>query len=415
MDSGSPPASPDPTLAADQQIRVNQATIDQLTNANRANQVGPTGSQTWTKDPTTGQWTQTTTLDPAIQQQLQQQIINTDIGLGTQGNAMARLLNSNYAGGQLDMSGLPQGYGGTSLPRSPLVTGLDTGTLPGLQTGVASADPLTQLDKSKVGDIQNAVAGAGGTQGYLDQAQQAVYGQMASRLDPQFNQAEEVMKSQLADQGIPQNSEAWNRAMDDFHRQKTDAYQSANNAAVGAGNALQNQLFGQRVTAGQFGNSAQAQAFEQALGSGQFTNSALGQLFQQGLASGQFGNAAQNQAFQQLLAKAGFTNSAIGQDFSQALQQGQFGNQSRQQALNEQITQRQEPINEVNALKGGQVMAPTFGATDQVAGPAGAPNIGQLQNNAYQGQLNAYNAQVGSDNATTGAIGSVIGMALMAF
>jgi hypothetical protein len=412
---GSPPSAPDPTLTADQQIRVNQATIDQLTNANRSNQVGPTGSQTWAKDPATGQWTQTTTLSPQIDQQLQQQIINNDIGLGTQGNAMARLLNSNYAGGQMDLSGLPQGYGGQSLPRSPLVTGLNTGTLPGLQTGVASADPLTALDKSQVGNIQNSVAGAGGTGGYLDQAQNAVYGQMASRLDPQYNQAEEVMKSQLADQGIPQNSEAWNRAMDDFTRQKTDAYQSANNAAVSAGNALQNQLFGQRVTAGQFGNAAQDQAFNQALGSGTFTNSALGQLFQQGLASGTFGNQAQNQAFQQLLAKAGFTNQAVGQDFSQAAQQAQLGNAARQQALGEQVTQRQEPINEVNALKGGQVMAPSFGATDQVAGPAGAPNIGQLQNNAYQGQLNAYNAQVGSDNSTMGTVGSVLGMAMIAF
>jgi hypothetical protein len=356
--SPSAPPAPDPTVAADQQIRVNQASIDQLANANRSNQVGPTGSQTWAKDPQTGQWTQTTALSPQINDQLQQQITNTDIGLGTQGNAMARLLNANYAGGQLNMGGLPQGYGGTNLPRDPMVAGIDTGTLPGLQTGVA---------------------GAGGTQGYLDQAQQAVYGQMASRLDPQWGQSEEVMKSQLADQGIPQNSEAWNRAMDDFARQKTDAYQSASNAAVGAGNALQEQLFGQR------------------------------------LQSGVFGNTAQNQAFQQLLSKAGFTNSAIGQDFAQALQQAQIGNQARQQALQEQITQRQEPINEINALKGGQVMAPTFGATDQVAGPAGAPNIGQLQNNAYQGQLNAYNAQVGSDNATMGTVGSLGAAGIMAY
>lgn len=411
MSKGSAPSAPDPTATADSQIRVNQATIDQLTNANRSNQVGPTGSSTWTKDPQTGQWTQTQTLTPAIQQQLQQQIVNNDLALGTQGNAAARLLNSNYAGSPMNMGALPQGYSGASLPRSPLVTGLDTGSLPGLQTGVKSADPLTQLNMSKVGDIQNGIAGAGDGK-YLDQAQQAVYGQMASRLDPQFNQAEEVMKSQLADQGIPQNSEAWNRAMDDFSRQKNDAYQGANNAAVGAGNALQNQLYGQRLSSGQFGNSAQDQAFNQALQSGQFSNSALGQLFGQGLAAGQFGNSAQNQAFQQLLAKAGFTNSAIGQDFNQAATQANIGNAARQQALNEQVTQRNQPINEVNALKGGQVMAPSFGATDQVAGPAGAPNMGQLVGQNYAGQLNAYNANVGQQNATMGSIGSLLMSAL---
>lgn len=411
MSKGSAPSAPDPNAAADAQIRVNQTTLDQLTNANRSNQVGPTGSQTWTKDPTTGQWTQTTTLDPRINDQLQQQITNNDIGLGTQGNAMARLLYANYAGSPLSLAGLPSQMTAANLPRNTMVEGIDTGILPGLQTGVDSANPLTGLDKSGLPSLQTGIEGAGDGK-YLDQAQNAVYGQMASRLDPQWNNKEEEYKSQLADQGIPQNSEAWNRAMDDFTRQKTDAYQSANNAAVGAGNALQGQLFGQRVTAGQFGNSAQDQAFNQLLSSGQFTNSALGQLFGQNLAGGQFGNQAQNQAFQQLLSKAGFTNSAIGQDFNQALQSGQFGNQARSQAMGELLTQRQEPINEVNMLKGGQVMGPQFGPTDQVAGPAGAPNMGQLFNNQYQGQLNAYNAGVGQQNATTGTIGQLLMSAL---
>jgi hypothetical protein len=351
----SPPSATDPNVAAQAQIGVNQATIDQLQRANNSNQVNPFGSQTWSKDPTSGQWTQSTQYSPQIQQQLEQQVVNTDLGLGTQGNAQQRLANENYLGSSLDLSGLPQGATASALPGNPLVTGIDRSSTPALQTGLSgAADPAA-----------------------LKQAQDATYNQMTSRLDPQWNNAQEQYQSQLVDQGIPQNSEAWNRAMDDFTRQRTDAYQSANNAAVSSGNDLQQQLFGQGATAGQFANTAQ------------------------------------NQAFQQLLSSAGFTNSALGQNFAQADTAAQFQNQARAQSLSDLLMQRNQPLNEVNAVKSGAPMTPQFGQTNQVAGPAGAPNMGSLYGQQYQAGLDQYNAQAGQTNSTIGAVGTIGTIAAM--
>lgn len=355
--SSSPPQSPDPRQTADEQIRVNQASIDQLTNANRYNQSGPTGSSNWTKDPTSGQWTQTQTLDPRIADQLQQQITNTDLRLGAAGNGMQHILNDGTAGTAVNTGALPLGFTGDDLQRGSLVTGIDPSGIPGLHSSAA-----------------------GGDAGSLQKAQDATYRQMTSRLDPQWAQQENDLKQQLSDQGVVAGSDAYNKAMDQFGRSKTDAYSTASNNAIHEGQALEGQMFGE--------NSSNAQ----------------------------LGNSANNQAFQQLLARAGFTNSAQGQDFSQQLQQGQFGNSARQQALAEMLQSRMAPINEVNALEtGAQTMAPQFGNGQSSVTPAGAPNVGQLANDQYQGQLNAYNAQTGQSNATMGTVGSIAGAALMAF
>jgi hypothetical protein len=168
--------------------------------------------------------------------------------------------------------------------------------------------------------------------------------------------------------------------MDQFGRAKTDAYQSANNAAVEQGNNLEQQLFGEHATQGQFANSANSQAF------------------------------------QQLLAQAGFANTAQGQDFSQQMQTAGLDNSARQQALAEMLQSRMAPIAEVNALQSGaQPDMPQFGSGQGNITPAGAPNMGALANDAYQGQLNAYNAQVGQSNSTMGTVGSIAAAALMAF
>lgn len=63
----------------------------------------------------------------------------------------------------------------------------------------------------------------------------AVYKQFASRLDPQWGQREEQMKSQLAAQGLDPGSEAYNNAYGNFSRGRNDAYQSAQNQAQTTG------------------------------------------------------------------------------------------------------------------------------------------------------------------------------------
>lgn len=78
--------------------------------------------------------------------------------------------------------------------------------------------------------------------GNLKDVQNSIYGQQTQYLDPQFQQASDQLKSQLANQGIPQGSQAYNTAMDNLGRQKQQAYSNAQMNAVGAGNQAQAQL-----------------------------------------------------------------------------------------------------------------------------------------------------------------------------
>jgi hypothetical protein len=75
------------------------------------------------------------------------------------------------------------------------------------------------------------------------QAQDAYYKQESSRLDPMFGQREQAMRSQLINQGLDPNSEAFRRQMDDFGRSRNDAYQSAINNSIAGGNQAMLQNF----------------------------------------------------------------------------------------------------------------------------------------------------------------------------
>jgi hypothetical protein len=70
----------------------------------------------------------------------------------------------------------------------------------------------------------------------------AIYKQNASRLDPQWADDLKMLQNRLYGQGIPENSEAWNQAMDQFTRGRTDAYQTArNNSIMGRDQSLATQ------------------------------------------------------------------------------------------------------------------------------------------------------------------------------
>lgn len=78
-----------------------------------------------------------------------------------------------------------------------------------------------------------------------DQAITAAYDQAASRLNPMWDQREERMRTQLLNQGLDAGSEAYDNQMDDFGRQRTDAFQSALNSAIGQGTQAGESIFRQ--------------------------------------------------------------------------------------------------------------------------------------------------------------------------
>jgi Chaperone of endosialidase len=110
----------------------------------------------------------------------------------------------------------------------------------------------------------------------VQNAADAAYAAETQYLGPQWAQAGEQAQSALANQGLNPNSAAYQNAMQQFGAQENQAYQGALNAAVAAGDAEQNTLFGQQLQSGEFANAAQAQAFGQAL-----DNAQLGDATQQ--------------------------------------------------------------------------------------------------------------------------------------
>ena len=84
-----------------------------------------------------------------------------------------------------------------------------------------------------------------------EQAINAAYGQATSRLNPMFDQRQEQLQSQLAQQGLDPNSAAYRNAMAEFDRSRNDAYQGAMNSAIGQGTAAQQATFGENLAARQ--------------------------------------------------------------------------------------------------------------------------------------------------------------------
>lgn len=95
------PAAPNYSALATQDAASKQASYDKALQANRPNQVGPTGSLTWSQDPS-GNWTQTTTMNPQEQAIMEAGQQNQ---LGVQGKIGEQL--AGFDTGQIDFSGAP--------------------------------------------------------------------------------------------------------------------------------------------------------------------------------------------------------------------------------------------------------------------------------------------------------------------
>lgn len=457
MGKKSGPPAPDYTAAAEKTAESNNNQLLQQTWANRANQVTPWGSSTWDAakgvDPATGKaitnWTQTTNVSPELQHALESQM-QMQTGRSDLANSLFPRAQNEF-GKEMDWTGFTP-WSGVPDSQQTRPTTSAFGFGPQQQQIDTSRQFGPQVDQSRqqapnvnqslqqtpqlntnlgqgAGQVQHGLDFGGvqdveGSGAQRQRAEDAIYQSATSRLDPQWQHQQQQMETDLANRGISVNSEAYSRAMDDFQRNKTDAYQQANMAAITGGGAeaqrnygidigLRQQQVGEIGQQGQFGNAAQQQAFAQRLGAGQASNEAMGMQFglgaqarqqqlgaqqaafgmsgdarQQQLAAQQaafgFGTqgraqqlAAQNAAYQQSLSGAQFglgqQQQAFGQqqasnqqNFGQDLQQSQFANQMRQNQIAEAMQQRGFSLNEINALiSGQQVGMPTFQGYNQ--------------------------------------------------
>lgn len=345
----SQPPPPDPVAVANAQSASNIASATAQQKLNEVNTTGPTGTVNYVADPNApGGYNQVTTLSQPEQQtyDLSKQAQN-----GALATANTQLGRVNTALGQtIDPGGVQQSYdpGGTIAQSFNQGGPLQYSFNPG------------QAVQGQIGPQDLAAAS--------QQAQNAAYTQAQSRLDPQFAQSQNALETQLANQGLSQNSDAYQTAMQNYGRTKNDAYQTAENNAVTQGNAAAQQLFDQSATQGQFANSAAAQQYAQNQGQAQFNNTTANQDYSQNLGAAQFGNQAQAQQNQQNQSAATFGNQANAQQFSQ-------------NAYAQNL-----PINQFSGLLGlGQVGTPTgVGYTPSQVAPTDVVGANALATQAAQ-------------------------------
>jgi hypothetical protein len=321
-----PPPAPDPEVVAKAQTASNIETATAQQKLNMINTHGPQGSVVYGVDPTApGGYSQTTSLSPTEQKtyDLSKQAENGALGvandqLGRVGQALATPLSTE---------GLPVLHGGYNLGAGEGVQGTFNKGNP-LQYGF---NPGQAVQGQVGGDLEAA----------RKAAEQAVYSQAASRLDPRFEQSESQLRTQLQNQGLSENSDAFQTALGNFGREKTDAYNQAQYSAIGAGEQAAQAQFARQLGQGQFANDAAAQMYGQNLGQAQFHNATASQDYTQNMGAAEFANQAQNQQFNQKLARA------------------QLANTARNQGLQERAYLQNQPINQFTALLGsGQVGMP---------------------------------------------------------
>jgi hypothetical protein len=219
--SSAPPA-PDPNATASAQNRYDQNNAVFNAALNRYNVQSPFGNLTWNQTGTDKSgapiYQQSINLTPQAQQTLTQ----------TQGNALGLAQTQ----GQL-LGNAQQG----------LAKPIDTSGLPGLQSNVNGGDLA----------------------GLASQARQASYDSQMGLLEPQYAQQKQQLQTQLANQGLAMDSEAYKNAMGNLDRQQDwSRTQAANNATL-TGQGYENQLFNQGLNNAQLSNNARGQQLQQLL------------------------------------------------------------------------------------------------------------------------------------------------------
>jgi hypothetical protein len=111
----------------------------------------------------------------------------------------------------------------------------------GNEAGAMAAQPL---DPSLFAPIQD---GSQARQSAID----AAYGDATKRLNPEWQQREDMGRTQLLNQGLDPNSEAFRNQMRTLEASRNDAYGSAMNSAIGQGTQAGNAVFNNNLQARQ--------------------------------------------------------------------------------------------------------------------------------------------------------------------
>ena len=310
------PKAPDYEAAAERQAQSSREVTEQQTWANRPDQYTPFGQQTWantpTWDPSTQQninrWAQTTNLNPVLQQALDAQ--------------MALQRDRSQLAGSL-----------TGRMQSEFGTPMDWA---GVRPGGGAVDPR-EIDAAEK---------------YRKDAEEAIYGQWASRAMPEQQRATEAQRTQLYNMGLREGDPGYADAERRLREQQSDAQRQAQyQATIGAGGEAQRML-GMEAQAAQLG-------------------------------------------------------------FGQDLQAAQYATQQRQQEIVEMMQRRGASLNEINAMLHGQQVGMPDMPSFQGAGRAeGTQNL-QAAQMTGQAALDRFNAEQQAMQGMMSGIGGIAGGFMM--
>jgi hypothetical protein len=245
--AGSAPTPPDPVATSNAQTASNIATARKQAELNRVNQVGPTGSVTYSQGGTPidrNKW-----LDDNVARERASWNATNPGGLAP--GAPPDPMYDASGGGDMGGGGLmgmgsmtPQAFNEAAarakyeaMP-TPDAPGQDQWTqttkLAPEQQRLYDLSTQAQTTYGEIGNNQlNAVKGAlsqPDTTDYEAVRRSELEAQLA-RLNPQWQQQEEGLRSRLINQGLTEGSEGWNRAFTQFNQGRNDARTSADLSA----------------------------------------------------------------------------------------------------------------------------------------------------------------------------------------
>lgn len=215
----STPAVPDPVATANAQGAANVGAARESARLNRTETYGPGVHTSWSNPDEYGvPATQNVQLGAPEQRAYNAAVLNAGIAGEKAGDIIANNMGNDVE--RINLAGLPQLF---------------------------SAD---------FGATRGGADGPGAEA--LQRTEDATYRRYARTLDPEQEAARRANDVMLDTRGIPLGGEAWLKAQDRIDRSQNTQRQDARDAAVGAGNAFQNQLFNQSAAARQMSYGQQA-------------------------------------------------------------------------------------------------------------------------------------------------------------
>lgn len=401
MSKGKAPKTPDPYKVAQAQADANIRTGQTQTELNRYNEVNPYGSQTWATDPNNpNKYTLTTSYDPRVTSANNANLDRV--------NAVTKYANQlgNKNAGILDQTvNAPTAQHAIDLRNSVMSHLTDNAA------NVASSQATAKVGDTSLTGALNRMNDIAGQDFNFNNApgmpttdeatrkaiSDAIYNRATGRLDPRFDREQQQLEARLAAQGITQGSGAYDTEQGYFGRNKNDAYTTAmQEAEIGSMDALNSQ-FANQLAARQQGVDEAQRIRDQVSKESQVIGGLSGQATS---------NLNDNLAAQRARADtvANVTNALMN---------------SETMGFNNQQQQRQQAIDEYNALTGGTNNAgsvmPQFSGGAGGAGQIEQTPIAASVYNSYQGDMNRYGQKVGSFNNLLNGGASLGGMAMLAF